>query len=78
LPCHRNPLRPRTPSLPPSELSSRAKRGICSCFVLFLTCKIFQSPKIAVSHFGNDPSNHHSPKALQIAHTNLNLHRVLA
>jgi hypothetical protein len=34
--------------------------------------------KIAVSHFGNDPSNLHSPNDLQNAHRNSDLHRVVA
>jgi hypothetical protein len=34
--------------------------------------------KIATSHFGNGLPNHHSQKDLQNAHTNLDLHRVLA
>jgi hypothetical protein len=37
-----------------------------------------QAQKIAVSHFGNDPSNHHFRNDLRNAHTILDLHRVLA
>src|SRR5580704_8074248 len=36
------------------------------------------APKIAVSHFGIDPSNHRSPNDLQSAHANPDLHRVVA
>jgi len=35
------------------------------------------TPKIAVSHFGNDPPIHHSRKDLHYAHAILDLHRML-
>ena len=58
--------------LPPSSYKAKLQNHSS------ISGKAPKPPKIAVSRFGNDPSNHHSPKDLGDAHTNSDLHRVIA